>query len=423
MDQEAAQSGQGEASPIFDLYRRGYDPEQVDRFIAEQQRRLDESAHRASESERKLAAAVGQLRELHRRVAMLEGEDRSSQGPSLDMLGERVQRILQESWEGAYALRQSAEREVAEQREQADREVAELRERTRIEIVERREQAEREVAELLDAAQRRASLMRAETDRRRQAYLERVEEDRARAVNQITYLYDQRQLALGELARLQSSVESIVGEMAKSPLGVPSVSSRTGPRSVPLDEVIEDEAPMPAAPGGRHEARLARESIDAEAASEPEREVAREVAREVERAGAPAPASSSFVRARGRMPGLEQPISTHGAGGAGAGGAGGGRGIPAGGADRAGGVADGRDADEISLRLPPVPLAGDEPAELRPVVRVEEGRGAGAGARRFGGPAEDPEDRYVPGDPVSPAPRSRVERLLPPPRVFDFDDE
>jgi hypothetical protein len=273
MDQGSAQSAQNEAFPIFDVYRRGYDPEQVDRYIADQQRRLDEALQRASESERKLAAAVGQLRELHRRVAALESEDRS-QGPSLDMLGERVQRILQESWEGAYALRQAAEREVAEQREQAEREVTELRERVRAEVETEREQAEREVAELLDAAQRRAALMRAETDRRRQAYLDRVEEDRARAVNQITYLYDQRQLALGELARLQATIESTVGEMAKSPLGVPSVNASTGPRSVPLDQMLEDESPTP------------RPRMQ--------------------------PPVSSFDRPPGRMPGLERPISTQG---------------------------------------------------------------------------------------------------------------
>jgi hypothetical protein len=83
---------------------------------------------------------------------------------------------------------------------------------------------------MLEAAQRRAFLKREETERRRQAYLERVEEDRERAVAQITYLYDQRQLALGELSRLQATIETTVEEMARSPLGVPSVGAR-GPRS------------------------------------------------------------------------------------------------------------------------------------------------------------------------------------------------
>jgi hypothetical protein len=55
-------------------------------------------------------------------------------------------------------------------------------------------------------------------------YLEKVERDRQRAVSQITYLYDQRQLALSELARLQATVEATVEEMVRSPLGKPSAA-------------------------------------------------------------------------------------------------------------------------------------------------------------------------------------------------------
>src|ERR1700685_3283493 len=117
-ENEAVDEGAAVATPIFGVYRRGYDPEQVDRYVGDQQRRLDEAQHRAHESERKLAAAVGQLRELHRRVAVYESEARNAQPPQLDTLGERVQRILQEAWEGAYTLRQEAEREVSELRDQ-----------------------------------------------------------------------------------------------------------------------------------------------------------------------------------------------------------------------------------------------------------------------------------------------------------------
>jgi hypothetical protein len=262
MDQSRARSEQQEeATPIFNAYRRGYDPEQVDRYVSEQQRRLDEALERASESERKLAAAIGQLRELHRRVALLESEERSSQAqaPTLDALGERVQRIMQEAWEGAYALRQTAEREVVELRDAVAREVSQLRESSQREVTEERESAHREVSEMLEAAQRRAFLMREETERRRQAYLERVEEDRERAVTQITYLYDQRQLALGELSRLQATIETTVEEMARSPLGVPSVGAR-GPRSRPAraaaksgdaGDLLADTGPMPAVSAAR----------------------------------------------------------------------------------------------------------------------------------------------------------------------------
>lgn len=259
VDQESAEV----ATPIFSVYRRGYDPEQVDRYVADQQRRLDEALHRASESERKLAAAVGQLRELHRRVAVYESEQRTTQPPALDTLGERVQRILQEAWEGAYNLRQEAEREVTDLREQTQREVDELRGQTQREVDElrghtlreveaQREQvaqeveelrqiASREAAELVDEATRRALALRDEMDRRRQAYLERVERDRQRAVAQITYLYDQRQLAISELARLQATVQATIEEMVHSPLGKPvaavvDAASRQGPAPQPGDE-------------------------------------------------------------------------------------------------------------------------------------------------------------------------------------------
>ncbi len=211
MDEHEAVAEEQLATPIFNVYRRGYDPEQVDRYVADQQRRLDDALKRASESERRLAAAVGQLRELHRRVAVYESETRTAQAPALDTLGERVQRILQEAWEGAYTLRQEAEREVNELRETVAEEVSELR-----------EAASREAADVIDQATRRALAIRDETERRRHAYLQRIEQDRERAVSQITYLYDQRQDAIAELARLQTTVQAIVEEMARSPLGRPA---------------------------------------------------------------------------------------------------------------------------------------------------------------------------------------------------------
>jgi cell division septum initiation protein DivIVA len=192
MEQSQASPPDNEATPIFGAYRRGYDPDQVDRYVADQQRRLDAANERASEAERKLAAAVGQLRELHRRVAVLESEDRSPQPAPLDTLGERVQRILQEAWEGAYALRQATEQEMAE-----------LRERTAGE-------AEATVME----ARQRARAIEEEIERRRNAYLERVEEDRSRAVAQITHLHHQRDVAVGELLKVKAVIEATVGEVS-----------------------------------------------------------------------------------------------------------------------------------------------------------------------------------------------------------------
>ena len=246
----------GGATPIFNVYRRGYDPEQVDRYVADQQRRLDEATYRASEAERKLAAAVGQLRELHRRVAVYESEARSTQPPALDTLGERVQRILQEAWEGAYNLRQEAEREVTDLRQQAEAELEAKRLRAEADVEELRQVASREAAELVDEATRRALALRDEMERRRQAYLERVEQDRQRAVAQISYLYDQRELALGELARLQATIEASVEEMAHSPLAkaaaeiIAAEAATAAPPEPPAESYFEEPA------AGGDEARL-----------------------------------------------------------------------------------------------------------------------------------------------------------------------
>lgn len=224
MDQHSAPHEQDQATPIFGAFRRGYDPDQVDRYVADQQRRLDESTTRASEAERRLAAAVGQLRELHRRVAVLESEDRSPQAPALDTLGERVQRILQEAWEGAYALRQNAEQEV----------------------VDLRSSAAVEADTILESARTKARAMDEETERRRRVFLERVEEDRNRAVAQISYLHEQRKIALGELIKVKDVIEATIGEASALP-GFGRAAERAGGTggASPTRAALEDQPSFP----------------------------------------------------------------------------------------------------------------------------------------------------------------------------------
>ena len=195
MDNDSASDEQVEAVPIFTAFRRGYDPEQVDRYVADQSRRLDEASRRASEAERKLAAAVGQLRELPRRVAVLESEERSPQPASLDTLGERVQRILQEAWEGAFAVRQGAEQEAGQLKEQALT----------------------EGSEIVSKARRKAEAVEEEIERRRRAYLERIDAERSRAAAQMTFLHEQRKLAVTELERVKVLIEATVAEVSDAP--------------------------------------------------------------------------------------------------------------------------------------------------------------------------------------------------------------
>jgi hypothetical protein len=190
LDNESAPSEHEESGPVFDSFRRGYDPEQVDRYIADQERRVQLATTRASEAERKLTAAVGQLRELHRRVSALETADRIEKMPALDTIGEQIQRILQDAWDGAYVLRQTAEKDAAQLRENA----------------------QVEADSTIEKAHRRAEAVGVELARRRESFLERIEQERSKAVAQTTFLQGQRKLALSELEKLRSLIDATVDE-------------------------------------------------------------------------------------------------------------------------------------------------------------------------------------------------------------------
>ena len=191
--QQSRSSQIAEPTPIFGAYRRGYDPEQVDRYVADQQRRLDEAQLRASEAERKLAAAVGQLRELHRRVGVLEqNQQRPSHAIRLDGVGDHIQRIFEEAREGAEAMRHGAEAELAE-----------LRQKT---ITEARS--------IVAGARKKAEETELETARRRREELERLDEDRSHAASQLTYLHEQRKNAVSELLRIREVIDSTIAEVS-----------------------------------------------------------------------------------------------------------------------------------------------------------------------------------------------------------------
>lgn len=196
MEPENAASEQEDATPIFTAYRRGYDPDQVERYVADQRRRLDDATSRASEAERKLAAAVGQLRELHRRVAALESTERTDQVPAIDAIGEHIQRILQDAWDGAHAMRQSAERDASEIRDKATH----------------------DADAVIAKAHTRAEAVGAELARRRQGVLQHIEQERSKAVAQTTFLQGQRSLALSELKKIRSLIDATIVEFTEAPV-------------------------------------------------------------------------------------------------------------------------------------------------------------------------------------------------------------
>ncbi len=193
MDQSNVFDGSMHGAPLFDASRRGYDPEQVDRFLAQQQHRLNETILRANEAEKRLKSAVNQLRAMHKRITQLE-ETASlpvQQAPApvpIDILGDRVQRILQEAWDGAFALRQNVENEVKELRSRAID----------------------DAQEILDEARAKARAIEEQMRRRRDGYLQRVEQDKAKAVAQMTFLSDQRKAAIAELLAIKERIETAI---------------------------------------------------------------------------------------------------------------------------------------------------------------------------------------------------------------------
>lgn len=218
-----------ESGPVFASNRRGYDPEQVDAYIAEQERRVQVATEHASEAERRLTAAVGQLRELHRRISALETADRIEKMPALDTIGEQIQRILQDAWDGAYALRQTAEKDAAQLRDQA----------------------QAEADETIEKAHRRAEAVGVELARRRESFLERIEQERSKAVAQTTFLQGQRKLALSELEKLRSLIDATVDEFNDEsglPAHASDLSRREDLHSLVSSATGETRTPMPVTP-------------------------------------------------------------------------------------------------------------------------------------------------------------------------------
>ncbi len=222
MDQEQAAHHEPQATPIFNAYRRGYDPEQVDRYVADQQRRLDEALKRASVAERRLGAAVGQLRELNKRVATLESQEKPLQAPALDTLGDRIQRILTEAWEGAYAIRQSAEQEVQELRAEA-------------------EEAAQEIIALADE---RAKNIEEDLRRRTEKQRQELEQERSKAVGQISYLHEQKKLAMADLLKLRDVITSTLAENLPPNLAEKyrqHMNKSTGEKVAPEDDLVSHQ--------------------------------------------------------------------------------------------------------------------------------------------------------------------------------------
>ncbi len=177
--------------PEFAIAMRGYDRLQVDDYIVKQAVWLNEAEVRVEAAETELGSLKGERASLRAQVASLQEEAFKTAPPSFDELGERVGRVLQEAWGAAGDMRQDAEKAAEEiatrMREEAGRDVAALM-----------DDAKRESAELVTRSRAEADRLTGEAERRRRDL--RAE---------IAILTDQRDSALGELARLRSGLEAL----------------------------------------------------------------------------------------------------------------------------------------------------------------------------------------------------------------------
>ncbi|MGN6868916.1 MAG: DivIVA domain-containing protein [Solirubrobacteraceae bacterium] len=167
----------------FSVALRGYDRDQVDRYV-EKMSRLITELEMSSSPEAAVRHALDEVSEetrdiLQRAHQTAEEITARSRAKADDRLqtAERESQELREAAESQAAdaregarqeasrLRESAEREAAELRATAQREVAELRETAAGEVAELREVNTREVAELREAAERETTQLRANAQR------------------------------------------------------------------------------------------------------------------------------------------------------------------------------------------------------------------------------------------------------------------
>jgi cell division septum initiation protein DivIVA len=187
--------------PAFSVVRRGFDPDEVQAYVEDQERQLAFLQSQADAAERQLRNALEQLGAERRRVEELEARLQASEAerlrdpappPSIAALGERVSRILEEAWEAAEALRRDAEGAAERAREEA-RQIL--------------EQAEIE-------ARRRADKVAAETEQHRRRVLEELDAARAEQQAALASLQERREAAMAELGRIHRFLQDALGGIA-----------------------------------------------------------------------------------------------------------------------------------------------------------------------------------------------------------------
>jgi cell division septum initiation protein DivIVA len=205
---------------------RGYDRIEVDEYVAEVDRLLEQLRSELADSDERRRLA-------EQRVEVLEGENRAvrarleaAPAPLEEGFGVRAERLLRlaeqeaaevrsEAAEEAATMRQRAREDVERQRHEAEQALiarsAQFDERAaqRTAELQRREQ---QIAEQLDAARREAESVQAAARRAADQYRERVEagaeETKARAAAEVTQIREQAAQELERLSTLENGVRA-----------------------------------------------------------------------------------------------------------------------------------------------------------------------------------------------------------------------
>lgn len=189
----------------FSMARRGFEPSEVEAYIAQQEDALVVAVERADTAERQLAEALAQLGAARERIGALEEQLRAEPPASITALGERVADILDTAWRAAEDLRADA---------------ATAADRAHAEADEIRRAAEAE-------ARAAAAEIVAEAERHRRAVLEELAARRAEHDAEVARLASERQAAVAELERLHGVLQRVLAP-TQAAAGSPSAGEAAG---------------------------------------------------------------------------------------------------------------------------------------------------------------------------------------------------
>jgi hypothetical protein len=147
----------------FEIVRRGYEPQQVDRTVTGLARDLQAARQRVSELERR-------VEELH-----VQGEAPADEVPTFAGLGARIEQILGLAEEESKELRARAMQETDQHRALSEKAADKVRAEAERFAQERRSEADAEAARVLEDARRQADQLRDSTERDTKARREEAE--------------------------------------------------------------------------------------------------------------------------------------------------------------------------------------------------------------------------------------------------------